>query len=243
MTAVDTLLFDFGGTLDLPGSHWLDRFLGNYRSSGLNLSREDFDSAFSYASADAYRRGEAVYSMGLAELTDFLVGTQLDFLRTRSLPTFKAIFESIDEAALCRIQTKICGGFLEQTRTGLNRTREILLPLARRFKLGVVSNFYGNLETVLREADTLALFSAVADSGRVGVVKPDRRIFEFALRRLDSEPARSIMIGDSLAKDCCSAKILGLQTVWLNPDAASTRRPTAADYVISDLSQLGEILG
>lgn len=74
------------------------------------------------------------------------------------------------------------------------------------------------------------------------MVKPDRRIFDFVLRRLDSEPSRSMMIGDSLAKDCRSAKLLGLQTVWLNPDAASKRQPSEADFVISDLSELGEIL-
>jgi len=242
MKPVDTLLFDFGGTLDLPGSHWLDRFLGHYRSCGLDLSREDFDSAFSYASADAYRRGEPMYYMGLAELTNFLVGIQLGFLRSHPLPSSKAALEAIDEATFCGIQTKVCNGFLEQTRLGLNRTLEILRPLARRFKLGIVSNFYGNLERVLNEAGALGLFSAVADSGRVGVVKPDRRIFEFALRRLDSEPGHSMMIGDSLAKDCRSAKLLGLQTAWLNPDAISKRRPSEADFVISDLSELGQIL-
>jgi HAD superfamily hydrolase (TIGR01549 family) len=243
MKAVDTLLFDFGGTLDLPGSHWLDRFLGNYRTCGLNLSREDLVSAFTYASAAAYRGGEPIYSMGLAELVDFLVGIQLGFLRSAAPPSFKATFESINDAALYGIQTKICRTFLEQTRPGLNRTREILGPLARRLKLGVVSNFYGNLEVVLKEADTFLFFSAVADSGRLGVTKPDPRIFEFALQRLDSEPARSMMIGDSIVKDCLPAKILGMQTVWLNPSAASTRRPAEADFVISDLSQLGGILG
>lgn len=147
---VDTLLFDFGGTLDLPGSHWLDRFLGHYRRCGLNLSREDFESAFSYASADAYRRGEPMYSMGLAELTNFLVGVQLGFLRSLALPSLNGGIGAVDEAALCGIRTRICDGFLEQTRLGLNRTLEILRPLACRFKLGIVSNFYGNLDRVLK---------------------------------------------------------------------------------------------
>jgi len=242
MKPVDTVLFDFGGTLDLPGSHWLDRFLYHYQASGLDLTRQDFDPAFTHASAAAYRRGKLLHSTGLADLVDFLVVTQLRFLISGGPPSFKATLNHpVGEAAFGALQAQICSGFLEQSRRGLKRTGEILRPLARRFKLGIVSNFYGNLETVLKEADMSSIFTAVADSARVGVAKPDRRIFEFALRWLDSDPARSLMIGDSLAKDCAPAKSLGMQTVWLNPGSASTRSDEV-DFTISDLSQLAEIL-
>jgi putative hydrolase of the HAD superfamily len=241
MKPVDTVLFDFGGTLDLPGSHWLDRFLDHYHASGLELTRRDLEPAFTHASAAAYRCGTPMHSMSFAGLVDFLVMTQLGFLVAGGPPSFKATLDSVGEAAFGAIHAQICAGFLEQSRGGLNRSREILKPLARRFKLGIVSNFYGNLETVLKEADMFSIFAAVADSARVGVAKPDRGIFEFALRRLDSDPARSMMIGDSLAKDCAPARSLGMRTVWLSSCPASTRGDEA-ELAIRDLSQIAEIL-
>ena len=39
MEPIETLLFDFGGTLDADGVAWKERFHTLYRSEGLDMSR------------------------------------------------------------------------------------------------------------------------------------------------------------------------------------------------------------
>ena len=62
--------------------------------------------------------------------------------------------------------------------------RRVLARLSRRHRLGVVSNFYGNLGAVCADAGLTALFDVIADSTAVGWTKPDPRIFRHALDAL-----------------------------------------------------------
>ena len=57
--------------------------------------------------------------------------------------------------------------------------------------MGIVSNFYGNLDRILEEAKLDRLFAAVADSSRIGIFKPDAGIFEAALKKLHCTANRS----------------------------------------------------
>ena len=52
MQAIETVLFDFGGTLDSDGVAWKERFHDLYRAEGLDLSADAFAPAF-YAADDA----------------------------------------------------------------------------------------------------------------------------------------------------------------------------------------------
>lgn len=64
--------------------------------------------------------------------------------------------------------------------------------------------------------------------------KPDRRGFRHLLRAERLNPAHCIMVEDSLP-NLCTAKSLGMRTVWINHTA---RRPAFVDVRISKLSQL-----
>ena len=47
--SIDTVLFDFGGTLDAPGVHWLTRFHRLYPEVGLAVAPERITAAFYWA--------------------------------------------------------------------------------------------------------------------------------------------------------------------------------------------------
>ena len=49
--SIDTVLFDFGGTLDAPGVHWLTRFHRLYPQVGLAVAPERIKEAFYWADA------------------------------------------------------------------------------------------------------------------------------------------------------------------------------------------------
>jgi FMN phosphatase YigB (HAD superfamily) len=237
---VTTLLFDFGGTLDLPGAHWLDRFLAHYRDGGVNLTREELDRAYDYATRRGYQAGERIYAFGLRRLVDQLVAWQIDYL-LEYLPG--RVPSTLRDAG-----DGIAEGFCAQSTTGFEHSRAALAALAPRFRIGVVSNFYGNLEAVLGEAGLLPFVTAAVDSSRVGAFKPDAAIYQAALARLEARPGESAMVGDSLNKDCAPARGLGLGTVWLLPAAveytqlvAKNADAAGADLVVRNLNELVEI--
>ena len=63
------LLFDFGGTIDSDGEHWLDRFFALYEDAGLDFAREEIKRAFYHADA-ACHADPGVPALGLRPLLD-----------------------------------------------------------------------------------------------------------------------------------------------------------------------------
>jgi len=57
---------------------------------------------------------------------------------------------------------------------------------------------------------------ALVTSEDVGAMKPDARVFQAALTRLDATPPEAVMIGDIWLIDVAGARAAGLRAVWLN---------------------------
>lgn len=218
----EALLFDFGGTIDSDGEHWLDRFFDLYEHEGLKFHRDDIKRAFYVADA-ACHADAGLPAAGLRTLLDRHVGHQ-----------FAAL--GFDDAAMHRrLAGLFCGRseHILSLRTGLFRT------VRGRFRTGIVSNFFGNLEVILDDAGLSNAFDVVIDSGRVGVSKPDPRIFMLALEKLDLRPEQAVFIGDSYERDMVPAAGIGMKTIWLKGPAP--RMPENAppiDAIITRLSEL-----
>jgi FMN phosphatase YigB (HAD superfamily) len=242
MAQVTTLLFDFGGTLDGP-AHWLDRFVAQYHAAGIEISRAELDPAFDYATRTGYGATKIVARFGLVDLIRFLVGHQLEFLRRDGPAELRKQLDDGGASGRHRIVESVTSSFVSVTRAGLERSRGVLSAMKPRFKLGIVSNFYGNLDRILEETHLDRHFSAVADSSRVGVFKPDARLFEDALKKLHTTGDSAAMIGDSLAKDCAPAKKLGMRTVWLRTSSNGSPAGdiSAADRTIASLDEVTEL--
>jgi putative hydrolase of the HAD superfamily len=200
---IAAVLLDYGGTLDGDGLHWFDHFRALYAAVGVDVPRERFKAAF-YAADDAVLAAPGVRAWGLVRMTEAHVGFQLAQL-------------GMTDAALGR---RLVDAFVTDTRRAWDRNRPLLARLARRFRLGVVSNSYGNMPTVLAEAG-LGPFALVVDSALAGLRKPDPAIYALAARQLDLAPPRVLHVGDSWERDVVPADAIGMQTAWLAPGDAS----------------------
>jgi HAD superfamily hydrolase (TIGR01509 family) len=196
--SIRAITFDYGGTLDGQSSHWLDRFVALYAECGVDLPFERIRNAFYRADAQAYA-DEAIANSGLGELMDFHVAVQLGCL---------GITDDALRAALVE-------RFVARSLAALAESKAIAERLAKRYRLGVISNFYGNVEKILRDAGFGPLLSVVADSSRLGVAKPDRWIFEHAVAALGTAPGETLHVGDSYERDVLAARAAGLKTAWL----------------------------
>lgn len=218
--------FDFGGTLDAPGIHWLERFAALYAQAGCHLSWEQIRAAFDHATRCAYQEPQ-VRTMTLEPLIQFHVGKQFVYLGLR------------DHALAERLQ----GDFVAAARASLVDSRAALSRLGRCYDLGVISNFYGNVGHLLEEAGILPFLSVVIDSTLVGLRKPDPAIFRLALEKLECAPEDALYVGDSFDKDIIGAHQAGLRTAWLsNRTEGECPDPSLVDFRIRSIAELESVL-
>jgi HAD superfamily hydrolase (TIGR01509 family) len=231
--AIETVLFDFGGTLDSDGVPWKERFYALYRAEGLNLSAEAFAPAF-YAADDALV-GALAPTTGLKETVDLLAANlEAELTRRGGGP------EGNDVARGRRVASR----FLSEMSAAFARNRPVLEALGARYRLGVVSNFYGNLEAVCKSSGLAGLFGVMTDSQCVGSEKPEPAIFQVALDALQAKPATTVMVGDSLRRDYEGARRSGMGFIWIAPeDVQAAERVTGADRsVLGSVTELPDIL-
>ena len=219
------VLFDFGGTLDADGARWSVRFHSAYRAAGGVEPFAAFEAAFR-ASDRALERRTDIERLGFRAMVD----AQTALLLAR-----------VPDGAQLRTQA-IADRFHATTLTTVRRNEGLLARLHESYHLGVVSNFTGNLELCLQELGLMRYFTVVADSGRVGVTKPDPRLFEHALLWPGVTSVPAWMVGDNFESDIRPAATLGLSTAWLAPATAQSPEAGLPTVRLTTLSQLAEVL-
>ncbi len=60
-------------------------------------------------------------------------------------------------------------------------------------------------------------FNTIIISEEVGFSKPDKRIFELALNRLNVQPEDALFVGDDIEKDIDGCQNANIQGIWFNP--------------------------
>ena len=221
------VLFDFGGTLDADGARWSVRFHDAYRAAGGSQPFTAFEPAFR-ASDRALERRADIERLGVREMVDAQTVLLLAGLPDGAQLSTQAIADQ----------------FYATTLEVVRRNEALLARLRESYHLGVVSNFTGNLELCLEELGLMRYFRVVADSGRVGVTKPDPRLFQHALAwpGLRQTSAPTWMVGDSFASDIRPAAALGLSTAWLAPRTSKSPDSGLPTVRLTTLSQLAEVL-
>jgi HAD superfamily hydrolase (TIGR01509 family) len=240
---IETLLFDFGGTLDANGVVWKERFYAHYCAEGLDIAADAFDSSF-YAADDALV-GNLAPATDLAGTVRALVANLEAKLARRGAGADKAGIghgRSNGDRGV-----RIASRFLSEASAAFARNRPVLEALSERYRLGVVSNFYGNLEVACQAAGLASLFGVLVDSHCVGAEKPDPAIFRAALDLLGATPETTVFVGDSLRRDREGARRTGMRFIWIVPQGVPAAEPQAAaeppvEHAVTDLRDLIKIL-
>jgi HAD superfamily hydrolase (TIGR01549 family) len=218
-----SLLFDFGGTIDTDGVHWSEKFWELYERFNVNVIKKDFERAFVQAENEIFTDQGLPQAMFYQTLHKQLI-LQLNILKIEI------------KSDLLNEMKNFC--YTDVSKT-IARAREILIGFRTQFNLGLVSNFYGNLEIVCKEFQLDSVFSVMVDSVVVGIKKPDPAIFKYAIEKLNSSPRETCVIGDSYDRDIVPAKQLGCRTIWLKGKSWMIPQSTnAADATITKFSQV-----
>jgi putative hydrolase of the HAD superfamily len=95
---------------------------------------------------------------------------------------------------------------------------------ARGIPVVVVSNSEGMLDVLFAHLDIAKHFDLVVDSGKVGIEKPDARIWNIATEAYPAPPSAVLHLGDTHATDVIGAQALGFRTGLIDPYAHYAER-------------------
>lgn len=89
----------------------------------------------------------------------------------------------------------------------------IMARLKPTYKIGMLSNAAYNMLDELFTPEQTALFDAVTLSCELGVVKPDKTMYETIATKLGVLPEECIFI-DDIERYCAGAKEVGMKAIW-----------------------------
>ena len=197
------ILIDFGGTIDSDGIHWFDAFKEAYDMVA-DVPKDLLWDAYVNTERTLGRNPIIKQTDSFCKTLQTKISLQTEYLQS------KGITITAQDTILDTCYNKVVKHISTVSKPVLER---IQLPKV------LVTNFYGNMHTVLAEFGLDHLFNDVVESSVVGVRKPDPEIFRLGVKALGLEPAETVMIGDNYEKDIVPAQSIGCHTIWLSPQS------------------------
>lgn len=123
-------------------------------------------------------------------------------------------------------------------------TEKLCEYLHSKYKVGIVTNGIKEVQHSRIENSKIAKYiDKIIISDEVGVNKPDKRIFEYAMNYFGiSDKKAVIMIGDSLGADIKGGQNVGIDTCWVNLRNNLNDTGITPKYEVNKLEELFEIL-
>ena len=230
LDAIRGVIFDYGGTIDTDGQHWGMKIWHAYEKRAIPVSEADY--------REAYVAAERMLGSRRLILPDYTFRQTLAIKLNLQLEHLCANGRwNANEEMLKETHAALLKDLYEDTRAVVARNKIVLQQMKKRFPLVLVSNFYGNLNTVLREFALDGLFNKVVESAVVGVRKPDVRIFQLGVEALQMPASQVLTIGDSFNKDVEPARKCGCKTVWLKGEGWTSAKhdESLPDFIINSL--------
>ncbi|MDX5481288.1 MAG: YjjG family noncanonical pyrimidine nucleotidase [Hymenobacteraceae bacterium] len=122
-------------------------------------------------------------------------------------------------------------------------THEVLEYLQPNYGLHIITNGFKEVQYIKMNSSNLhGYFREIVTSECCGYKKPDRRMFEHALERINVAPGECIMIGDNIECDIEGARACGIDQVYFNPELNGKKLNPRPTHQIRCLSELKNIL-
>ena len=118
---------------------------------------------------------------------------------------------------------------------------EVLQALYPKYRLGTITNGFTDVQMgKIRHFGLDRLFSVIALSDEVGIMKPQKGIFDYACSQLKLLPVQCVFIGDIYEVDIVGANQAGWKSVFYNPGDVSVAH-SVADWEIRSLVELKDL--
>ena len=227
------IIFDYGGTIDTNSMHWAEVLWLQYQKHQVPVEKEDFRAAYVFGERSLAKYPFVRPTYNFHDVLKVKLKLHMEYLALhKHLP--------MDEALLSRYATLVADSSYEYVLDVLKVTRPVIAGLAQRYKLVLVSNFYGNIETILDDFQLSTYFSSIVESAVVGIRKPNPAIYQLGVDRMGYAAHEVAVVGDSFSKDVVPAKQVGCKMVWLQGIGWGNEEidESLPDRIITDMAQL-----
>jgi len=197
--SVKGLIFDFGGTIDTNGYHWSEVIRQEYERHNVRVAEEDLREAFRNAEISLGHNNIILPEDTYLKTLEKKIAIHLKYLNIIDLSLSKRI------AADCYAHVV----------TTVEAAKPVLEALRSDYQMVIVSNFYGNLATIIAELGLTRYFRRVFDSTVCGVRKPSVQWFLDVAAYMGLQPEEITVIGDSYKNDIAPAIEAGMESIWL----------------------------
>ena len=166
--------------------------------------------------------------------------TRAEVLENRFGVLFEEMGVAADKTACARAYEKN----LSIDHYFLPGAEEAVEYLSKHYRLFLVSNGTASVQKGrMTSANLYRFFEKVFVSQEIGHNKPSTAYFDAVAAQIPGyDPAKAIIVGDSLSSDIKGGINAGIATCWINPSHASARADIPADYEIEYLHQLPALL-
>lgn len=199
------IFFDFGDTLASTNPPYLIRLALAFRDCGYHVSDDDFESAYLKTDYEVHKKYLERGTISPLEYREWFFPKLCKHLSLEG------------ESRIIRERIRAALRGIDYTRSALPGAIELIELLKDRgFILGVISNNDGTTQEKCEEVGIKNYFDIIADSTNLGFVKPDSRIFQFVLEKLNISSSEALHIGDLYGSDVLGGLNAGLDVIWLN---------------------------
>lgn len=206
MADIKGIIFDYGGTIDTRGVHWSEIIWDGYQAAHIDIDKVSFRECYVFAERELARVQHILPHHNFYDLLLIKMRIELGYLVEQG---------KFDAAALENKAAEIAQYCYDQARCCIEEARPTLESLYNRYPMVLVSNFYGNVESVLTDFNLRHYFKQIIESAVVGVRKPDPQIFALGVEALGLQAQEVLVIGDSYKKDIVPAESLGCRVAWI----------------------------
>lgn len=145
---------------------------------------------------------------------------ELKYLRLKE--TFDALKISIEDEVIHHLADEYIAKLPNYNHV-FDGTFEILKYLKNKYQLHIITNGFEEIQTKkMKKSGIHDFFDVIITSESVGVKKPNKKVFEYALNKVNANASNCIMIGDNLEADIEGALNCGIQAIHFNSENSNT---------------------
>ena len=235
MSEIKAILFDFGGTLDSDGVDWFTRLYGAIANGRASIDRNSFDRWANEAANSICKVSDPPSRRAIpSQLT--MRGTVLKLCEH----VYDCYSRHNGDGEATWTPEQIADDFVERSISHIMGNRSVLKQLSGRFRLGCISNNWGNTAGWCSEFGLTEFFEVIIDSTVVDLVKPDEGIFRKALDKLSLPASDCVYVGDRYDCDVLGSHSVGMKPIWIAPSQAAQPDDNVPCYRIERLSELSD---
>lgn len=224
------ILFDLDDTLydyRMLNKIALER-LSEYSCEKFHITKEQFDKAFSKGREETKK---GIETLAAAHNRMIYMQKTLEYLH---INPFSHALEMYD----------IYWNYILENMNLFDGVEDVLQDLKRMgIKIGICTDLTTQIQhRKIRKLGLESYIDTIVTSEEAGVEKPDRKMFQISMNKLQLHASKILYIGDSYERDMIGARNCGMKTYWYNPEKTQREDLSMVDEEFADYATLRRML-